>query len=99
MNATIECFENNTIVEFPYIYYPGYVINMNGKKQECFESENGFLAITVKPNQKVDITVKYVGTTIMLISKIISIIGIVILIIYKMSRIETFSIGHFRKEK
>ena len=93
LTCTVQIFEEETTLEFPYIYYPGYEIKVNGEKASSFESENGFLAITVKPNQKVDITVKYVGTTIMLVSKIISIIGII------MSKTETSPIGHFRKEK
>ena len=93
LSCKIEVLEDNTIFEFPYTYYPGYTITLNGVEINSFESENGFLAITVKPNQKVDITVKYVGTTIMLVSKIISIIGII------MSKTETSPIGHFRKEK
>ena len=99
ITCTVQVFEDETILEFPYIYYPGYEIMVNVEKVSSFESENGFLAISVEPNRKVDITVKYVGTTIMLVSKIISIIGIVILIIYIMSRTEMFQVGQFRKEK
>ena len=87
MNATIECFENNTIVEFPYIYYPGYVINMNGKKQECFESENGFLAISLDKCPKSKITIEYTGTNLMLISKMITVTTCLFVMILNIKKI------------
>ena len=99
LTCTVQVFEEESTLEFPYIYYPGYEIIVNGENVSGFESENGFLAISVEPNQKVDVTVKYVGTTIMMVSKIISIIGIVILIMYIMSRTEMLKVGQFKKEK
>ncbi len=74
--------EDGTILEFPYIYYPGYKVTIDGKEIKNFESENGFLAISLTETSKSEIVIEYVGTKVMFIAKIISIIGLIILIIY-----------------
>ena len=89
LTCEIQSLENGTVVEFPYIYYPGYKITINGDKEEGFESENGFLAISLPEMSSSEVVVEYVGTNLMLVSKIISgmtLISIVIYIIYKKRR-------------
>lgn len=69
-------------MEFPYIYYPGYKIVINGQEIECFESENGFLAISLSEISSSEVVVEYVGTNLMFISKIISAITLISIILY-----------------
>lgn len=82
LSCKIEVLEDNTIFEFPYTYYPGYTITLNGVEMNSFESENGLLAISLNKIPESDITVRYTGTRIMGISKILSIIGIILFILY-----------------
>ena len=84
MTCKIEVFENETILEFPYIYYPGYKITINGEKVEAFESENGFLAISLPEMSSSEVSVEYVGTNLMKVSKIISAITLISIILYVM---------------
>lgn len=86
LTCEIQSLENGTVVEFPYIYYPGYKITINGDKVEGFESENGFLAISLPEMSSSEVVVEYVGTNLMFVSKIISgmtLISITIYEIYK----------------
>ena len=86
LTCEIQSLENGTVVEFPYIYYPGYKITINGDKVEGFESENGFLAISLPEMSSSEVVVEYVETNLMFVSKIISgmtLISITIYEIYK----------------
>lgn len=83
MNCEIEVFENETILEFPYIYYPGYKITVNGEVVENFESENGFLAISLPEISNSEVIVEYVGTNLMTASKIISEMTLISIIAYE----------------
>lgn len=77
----------DTILEFPYYYYPGYEIRLEteGKVEKiaAIESENGYLAC-VLPNaiKEGTITVEYVGTMITTISYIVSAISLIVFIAY-----------------
>lgn len=82
LSCKIEVLEDNTIFEFPYTYYPGYTIILNGVEMNSFESENGLLAVSLNKIPESDITVTYTGTRIMDISKILSIVGIILFILY-----------------
>ena len=70
-------------MEFPYIYYPGYKITINGEEIEGFESENGFLAISLPEMSNSEVVVEYVGTNLMFISKMISIMTLITIIVYE----------------
>lgn len=77
----------NTILELPYIYYLGYevYIETNGEqtKIDILESENGFISIKLKNEVETgNVSIKYIGTNIMKISMIISIISFTTIIIY-----------------
>lgn len=74
--------EKGTIIEFPYIYYPGYIVTVDGEEKETFESENGFLAVSLPEITQSEISVNYVGTNLMLVSKIISGVTLICIIIY-----------------
>lgn len=79
----LENIEKNTILEFPYLYYPGYIITLNNKKIEAIETEHGFVGCIITENiEKANITVEYKGTTITYISYVVSFISFVIFIIY-----------------
>lgn len=79
LTCKIESLEDNSIFEFPYIYYPGYQVTVNGNEIPCFESKNGFLAISLPQSPMSDIVVEYTQTNAMKTSKLISLIGIVLL--------------------
>ena len=77
--------QNGITLELPYIYYLGYTVEIeaNGvtQKLETFESENGFIAITMPEsvldaNEEVHVTVEYTGTILMKITYIISILSV-----------------------
>ena len=82
LNAKIEIFTDNTILELPYIYYPGYKIKINNKEINSFESKNGFIAISLNEFSGGTLEVNYEETKLMKISKVISVIGIVMFIVY-----------------
>ena len=78
--------QSETKVELPYIYYLGYqvIIEKNGEEKEVpiFESSNGFIAINLPENIEGKVTVSYVGTPIMKLTMIISIMGITFMVLY-----------------
>lgn len=83
----IETAEEGSILELPYLYYPGYEAILRESntetKLEVFESEYGFIAIKLPSNlENVEISVEYKGTILEKISYIISIIAIVTFIGY-----------------
>ena len=86
LTCKISALENGTIVEFPYIYYPGYKIIVNGEKVESFESENGFLAVSLPEMSSSEVVVEYVGTNLMTISKIISGMTLISMIVFKIAK-------------
>ena len=51
LNCEIKVLENGTIMEFPYIYYPGYEVRLDGISVQTFETENGFLGFAMGANE------------------------------------------------
>lgn len=87
MSFDISNYQKNTILELPYLYYLGYniSINIDGKVQniEYFESDNGFIAISLPYDiNNAKINVNYNGTFIEKISYLVSLLGAIGLIIY-----------------
>ena len=89
MVATIKNIEKDTVLEFPFLYYPGYEITItyeNGEKSvyDAIESENGFTCIFIDNdiNQEAEFKIEFKSTTITKISYIISGVSFVILIFY-----------------
>lgn len=73
--------EKDTLLEFPYYYYPGYKIQIeiDGRIKELtpIESEHGYLSCILEEDIKeAKITVEYVGTIITYIAYIISAISL-----------------------
>lgn len=89
MSFAIKNIVEEAKIELPYIYYPGYsaILENNGQRQQLktYESDKGFVQITVSNVEDARIIIEYTGTTLMKISKVISIIGfsIFVLIIVK----------------
>lgn len=89
LKDTIELTDisKNTILEFPFLYYPGYkiILEQNGKifQLNSIESENGFLSCIIENNfDNAQISIKYEGTLITYISYILSFISLIIFLIY-----------------
>lgn len=85
--AKIENGEENAILEFPYIFYPGYDVKIkeNGEiiNLKSFASQNGFVAVKL-PKEIVNgkVEVQYNVTIITRLSNIISILSIMIFVVY-----------------
>ena len=69
------------IIEFPFIYYPGYIVKVNNKSIHTFQTKNGLLGIELEKG-KYNIKTYYRGSNIMIISYAISFITLIIFIIY-----------------
>lgn len=83
----IENAKEGSILELPYLYYPGYEVILKQAdietKLEVFESDYGFIEIKLPSNvEKAEISVTYKGTTLEKISYIISLIAVTAFIIY-----------------
>lgn len=83
---SVKQIEPETILEFPYYYYPGYEIKITTqdsvKTIKPMESENGYLAcILPEGMEEGNLTVQYVGTTNMYICYLISAISLFVFII------------------
>lgn len=79
-------FNNNTkdnSLELPLLYYKGYRATINEKELKVYESDNGLVKVDINNVNGGVIKVNYSGTSIQLISKIISLlvfVGFIILI-------------------
>lgn len=87
LQFTIQDLQENTKIELPYIYYLGYeaiFIKEDGSKVNIpiQESENGFCIISLPSIENGKIEIKYTGTTLMKLSYLITISGIIYLIYY-----------------
>ena len=82
----ISSVEGDSIVELPYIYYLGYSVTLEQEetiiKLETFETENGFVGVKLPKVENATIKSTYTGTTIMKISSIVSILGIIVAICF-----------------
>ena len=72
-------------IELPYIYYLGYEVKLhkNGEiiKLKTYETDNGFVGVTIPILEEGKIEFSYEGTTLMKISSYVSIVSLVVLII------------------
>lgn len=86
-NCNAENVLEGTVIELPFISYPGYTITLESDNQkqniDYYESENGFIEIKILDNMKsVNINVEYTGTIVEKISYIISGISVILFIMY-----------------
>lgn len=79
---TIENSDEYNELELPLIYYKGYQAIMGDNRLEVFETENGLVGLKLENITSGDISVKYGGTLIQKISKIVSLAGGLILVFY-----------------
>ncbi len=70
-----------TVIELPYIYYPGYRVTINDDVINYFETDNGFIGVEFKQSFEGEIKVVYTSTNITLIAWFISFVSIVIFVI------------------
>lgn len=89
MSVNLKC-EIDSIIEFPYIYYPGYEVKNGDKKFETFESEKGFLAIKVEKGFDGKIELRYTNELFItpIIIGSITIIGCICLYFLESRRIK-----------
>lgn len=90
-NLTLDCkiknIEEGTIIELPFLNYPGYRITIKTDEYEknikYGQSENGFIKIEI-PKEFIsgELNVKYTGTSIEKVSYIISAISMILFTIY-----------------
>ena len=85
-NFKANTLSDGTIYELPYIYYPGYEIRCDGIIMDYFESENGLIAIKIDKEDGINFEVNFIGTKLMNLSKIISLIGMIAFGIYVYKR-------------
>lgn len=73
--------EEQTKLELPYIYYLGYEVTIeqsgNIEKLETYETENGFIGVSIPSLEEGSLKVHYEGTVLMKISSIISVLGVI----------------------
>jgi len=77
----------DTVIEFPYFYYPGYEVELKVNEEiktiEVFESENGFIACKFEEDiEEGNIKIDYKSTKITYISYIMSALSMIIFIVY-----------------
>lgn len=87
MNVELIEGQKDTILEFPFIYYPGYVItimtNDEVYKLEAIESEYGYVAVKLPNNiENGKLTVEYKVNKVTKISYILSLLALLVFVIY-----------------
>lgn len=83
LKCNIQAYTDYVELEFPYIYYVGYNIYLDKEKVKYQESDNGFIKIIIE-NQKgknINLELNYTGSSLMKISYLLSISGVVLFII------------------
>ena len=74
----------NKYIEVPYIYYLGYTAEYDNQELEIFKTNNGLVGIKTNNIDNGEIKVYYKNTKITNISLILTFIGIIILVGYKL---------------
>ncbi|MBR1540583.1 MAG: glycosyltransferase family 39 protein [Clostridia bacterium] len=82
LSAKIEVIEKDTLLELPYVYYPGFTATIDGAKIPTFESKNGFVAVGLGKLSKADLKVEYTGTSGSKVAKTLSIISTILFGVY-----------------
>ncbi len=73
--------QGNNNLELPLLYYKGYEAVCNDKNLEVYQTENGLLGVNISDESGI-IYVTYVGTQIQKVSKLISMLTLLLFIIY-----------------
>lgn len=77
LKCEITTLEDETIYEFPYIYYPGYKVTLDGCEVPYFESDNGLIVIGINKSAKYDVEINFEETSLTKMSKLFSILSLV----------------------
>lgn len=80
------------IIELPFIYYPGYIVKVDGKRKYVFETKNGLTGIELDKGEY-NIEAYYRGSKIMIISYIISFVTLIIFITFVLKQ------NHYLRKK
>lgn len=81
---------SNNELELPLVYYKGYSATINDEKLDVNESDNGLVLVNINNINSGLIRVEYKGTKIQLISKIISLLSIIVFSILLKKRGEMY---------
>ena len=85
MNIKVSNVIEETRLELPYIYYLGYSVTLEQNDQilklKTYETENGFVGVTIPVLEEGILQVKYEGTFLMKISAGLSVLGLILLLI------------------
>ena len=87
MDITVQNGKKDTILEFPFIAYPGYEViiktNNSEQKLDAVASENGYLSVKLPEDvEQGEMHIEYKGSIITKVSYIVSAISVIIFIIY-----------------
>ena len=87
MNMDITNGEKDAVLEFPFLYYPGYIITITTNNEvyqlEAIESEYGYVAVKVPNNiENGKLTVEYKVSKVTKISYILSLLALLVFVIY-----------------
>lgn len=82
LKAKIKTEDEKVTLELPYFYYPGYAVKLDGILLKTFETQKGFVGISLEENEHGVLEVRYTATKIMHITKIVSLISCMIFAIY-----------------
>lgn len=77
--------EGSGKIELPYIYYVGYKAVTSDEQLKITESENGFLQIEIQGETEKEIKVSYEGSLAMKMSMAVSILGLIIIFVKKLT--------------
>ena len=85
LNIKVSKVIEETRLELPYIYYLGYSVTLEQNDQilklKTYETENGFVGVTIPVLEEGILQVKYEGTFLMKISAGLSVLGLILLLI------------------
>lgn len=73
--------QSNNNLELPLLYYKGYEAVCNDKKLDVYQTENGLVGVSIS-DESGTVYVTYAGTQIQKVSKLISLLTLLIFIIY-----------------
>lgn len=90
MSFDIKQADEGTVLELPYLYYPGYTVELlteeNKEVLVTTESDKGFLQVVIPTNvENGTITINYTGTTLEKAGYIISAVSFLLFIVYIIS--------------
>lgn len=88
MEITFKQNNNNTELELPLIYYKGYEAKINKKNIDTYKTSNGLLGLKINNIKEGTIKVTYQGTKLSNITKKISLITLITLIIFSIYKLE-----------